>query len=215
VNVARYLAIFAALVVLASAGAWEVAQSRRRADSTAFVAAQARFDTMPLSVAGWTGTAVEYDAKQAKAANARAYTYRRYTRDKGGETVDVLILAGDPGEIGTHDPERCYGGAGYRQVGQRTRREFTDPVTAQPGSLWTGRFDTETYPAASMQVNWGWTADGTWNAAEDARFEFVGKPVLYKLYLTRRLTADGRAADDPTAAFLTAFLPELRKAIAP
>lgn len=211
----RYAAIVVALIALGSVGAFEVAESRRRADQTDFVAAQQRFDTLPLTLNGWTGTVIDYDAKQLKAANARAHIYRTYTREKTGETVTVLLLAGHPGEIGAHDPERCYGGAGYRQVGPRTRRELMDPVTAEPCTLWSSRFDTETFPAASVQVDWGWTANGAWAAADDARNEFVGKSVLYKLYLTRGLPPGGRETDEPTAAFVNVFLPELRKATTP
>jgi Protein of unknown function (DUF3485) len=211
----RYVAIVVAISAFASVGAFEVAQMRLRADLSDFVAAQRRFDSVPLSLPGWTGRVVEYDDKQLKAANARAHTYRTYTRDKSGESVTLLLLAGHPGEVGAHDPERCYGGAGYRQVGTRTRRQLTDPATAEASSLWTCRFDTDTFPAASVQVDWGWTSGGAWVAADDARFEFVGKSVLYKLYLTRGLSAGGRETDEPTAAFLSAFLPELRKATAP
>lgn len=212
----RVVVLLSAAAVLGAAGVVEVVQSRRRADPEAAQQVQAKLDAIPLMIGPWVGRVAEFNPQVIRQTNAIAHTYRVYTREKPGEALDVLMLAGDPGEIGTHDPERCYAGAGFKPVGSRRRVEVTDPTTAQPASYWSARFDTETFPAASIQVIWSWTADGTWVASDDARFEFVGRPVLYKLYVTRRLTAAGtKPAADPTDEFLTEFLPEVRKTLSP
>jgi len=180
--------------VLGAAGVAEVVHSRRRADPEAAQQVQAKLDAIPLTVGGWSGKVAEFNPQVIRQTNAVAHTYRVYSREKTGEVVDVLMLAGDPGDIGTHDPERCYGGAGVKPVGTRRRVGMSDPVTAQTMSYWSARFDTETFPAVSLQVIWAWTTDGNWNASDDARFEYVGRPVLYKLYVTRRVPAAGTKA---------------------
>jgi hypothetical protein len=210
----RWVVILSAVVVLAAAGIAEVVQARRRADPEAAQQVQARLDAIPLTVGSWAGKVAAFNPQVLRQTNATAHTYRVYTKVSTGETLEVLMLAGDSGDIGVHDPERCYGGAGFRPVGSRRRVELTDPVTAQPVSYWSARFDTDMFPASSLQIAWAWTADGTWAASDDARFEFVGKPVLYKLYVTRRLAAGAKANADPTDEFLTDFLPEVRKCLA-
>lgn len=198
-----------AITVLCAAGSFEAVQSARRADPERAQAVQARLDAIPSAVGAWTGRAGEFDAKPIRQAGAVAYAYQVYTRPRTNDEIQVLILAGDPGEIGAHDPNRCYAGAGFRPIGQQVRRD----VPGLPDAYWSARFDSDTFPAASLQVNWAWTADGTWAAADDARVEYVGRPVLYKLYVTRRLApADGSAAD-PTREFLVEFLPAVRTAL--
>src|SRR5205085_4949274 len=108
-----------AVAVLAAAGVTEVILARQRSDPEAAQQVQAKLDAIPLSVGDWTGKVAEFDPKVIRQAHAIAHTYRVYTREKTGETVDVLLLAGPPGDIGTHDPERCYGGGGYKPVGSR------------------------------------------------------------------------------------------------
>ena len=209
----KFASVFFAVAVLGAAGAWEFSQARRRADPASYEEIQKRFDAIPFAHGEWNGQAAAFDNRQIQQANAHAFLYRHYA-NKGGQTVNVLLLAGDPGEIGTHDPERCYGGAGYSPVGGRQRRELLDPVTAQPASYWYARFDTETVPSASVQVAWCWTADGSPSASDDARFEFVGRSVLYKLYVSRPLSATEKGSTaDPVAEFLVNFLPALREAI--
>ena len=68
-----------------------------------------------------------------------------------------------------------------------------------------------------LQVCWAWGADGNWYAAEASRGEFALRSYLYKLYVSRELPVRESAAapDDPVHEFLTAFLPEVNRTLAP
>ena len=212
----KFVAVVFAAIVLISAGVFQASQSWGRTDAAVAEVVQAKLSAIPLSGKEWVGEDVDYDAKQLKQTQAIAHVHRVYKNAKTGEAISVLILAGDSREIGAHDPERCYDGAGYRPVGQRLRREMLDPTTAKESSYWSARFDTDTFPAVSLQVNWAWTLDGIWMAAEEARTEFVGQSVLYKMYATRRLVAldNAQKTNDTTEQFFVEFLPAVRKAIA-
>ena len=40
-----------------------------------------------------------------------------------------------------------------------------------------------------QRVRWAWTADGTWDAPDLARFRYVKEPELFKLYIVSPLPA--------------------------
>ncbi len=208
----RAAVIGIAVVVLGGAGWLEVRNSSHRADAGMVAAVQEKLDAIPLVVGDWTGEKQDYEAKQLDRTGAFAAAQRVYRNAKTNDAVSVLVLAGPATDIGAHDPNRCYAGAGYRPVGSQQRREF-EPETGNRCSYWTARFDTDTFPAVSLQVNWTWSLDGVWTAAEDARYEFGRQPVLYKLYVSRRLNAlagGARSAADPTEAFLAEFFPAVQ-----
>ena len=62
-----------------------------------------------------------------------------------------------------------------------------------------------------------WGTDGDWKASDNPRTDFALRTALYKLYVVRYepRTPDGApgAAPDPIPEFLTAFLPEVKKAL--
>lgn len=200
-NAARYLPVGVAGAALLLAGAFQYARSAKQADPAAAAAAQAKLDSLPLSVAGWAGTPREFDEKILRHARAVAYSSRSYVR--GADRVEMLVIAGDPGDIGAHDPERCYGGIGYASVGDRQK-------AAVPGDgYWAETFRAETYPPTVLRVFWAWSDGGPWRAADDARLEYAGRNVLYKLYVTRRLNP-AATGGGPAGEFLAAFLPAAR-----
>lgn len=205
----RYTVIGIAIVLLVALGVFDVLRASRLEASSGD--AQRRLDSIPLTFGDWSGEIRTFDEKMIRATKAVAHSYRRYTR--GGAKpalVDVLILAGPPGELGAHDPERCYGGTGHRTLGPRQRKIIADE--GSPHSLWIERFEREMLPAGKLEVAWGWTADGPWKAADDARWEFSGRGLLYKIYVSRGLAGP----DDPTdsiADFMTALAPLTRTAL--
>ncbi|QEL17216.1 exosortase-associated EpsI family protein [Limnoglobus roseus] len=205
----RAVVIGIAVVVLCGAGWLEVRTTSHRADATAIKAVQEKLDAVPLAVGDWKGEVQEYDSKRFDRTGAFAATSRVYRNAKTNEVVTALILAGAATEIGAHDPNRCYAGAGYRPIGPQQRRELDESVPGPHCTYWSARFDTDTFPAVSLQVNWAWSLDGAWTASEDARYEFGREPVLYKLYVQRRLNTlgGGAQAADPTEGFLAEFFP--------
>lgn len=203
----RYGVLGIAVAMLVALGVNDALRATRLTEATSSV--QAKLDAIPLTINDeWHGEAKPFDEKLIKATHAVAYRSIVYTR--GGTkpaSVSVLLLAGDPGEIGAHDPERCYGGTGYHSLGNRSQKQVPDIGVIH--SLWSERFERETLPAGSVEVCWAWTDTGHWRAAEAARAEFGGRTILYKLYASRTLTAGGDG-DDPILDLMTALAPVAR-----
>lgn len=203
----RTAVLATAFVALAGAGWFEYQNRSRRADRATVETVQAKLASIPTSIGDWSGEDREYDARQMDRTGSFASLHRLYRNPKTNESIAVLLLAGPATDIGSHDPNRCYVGAGYRPVGSATKRSLADGKC----SLWSARFDTDTFPASSVQAMWAWSRDGNWTASDNARTEFVLEPVLYKLYVSRRLgPADGDAID-PTESFLTEFFPAVQQ----
>jgi len=208
----RFAAVAIAGVVLVAAGVYDAVRASRMADLQSSGVIQKKLDAIPLQFGDWSGEERVFDQKLLSVTQAIAHSYRRYVRTgTKPAVVDVLILAGDPGEIGAHDPERCYGGTGYRPLGTRSRKQTPDPGPQH--SVWVQRFTRETLPAGSSQVAWGWTTDGLWRANDDARIDYADRELLYKIYLTRPLAVNESEAADPTTDLLSALAPLARTAL--
>jgi hypothetical protein len=86
------------------------------------------------------------------------------------------------------------------------RAEFWEAFFHKPASALPDR----------LQIRWAWSAAGQWLAADSARMQFARSPALYKIYVIRQLVKEeGPAADDPGAAFLRQFLPQLNQHLFP
>lgn len=110
----RIWAILGIVIAFAAIGAYQQA-TRITVAETSTVDVANRFARLPMEIAGWTGTNTTLDEKQLRVSEAQAYFSRRYT--KNGQTVAVLILLGEPGPLGAHTPDVCYGASGHRQLG--------------------------------------------------------------------------------------------------
>lgn len=209
----RALLIFAALALLVAAAVVEGIRSNRWGASEDLKAAAAKLQNVPPAFGDWTSTENPIDAEILKKAEAVGSVSRVYENKNDKSKVSVLLLCGRSGPIGAHTPDICYAGLGYKMHGGELRKNLAE------SSYWSGRFEKPNGDAGLM-VTWAWSVDGNWLAAENPRLEFVGHDALYKLYVTRGLSQSERtgaptADSDPTAVFLTEFLPELKKALAP
>ncbi len=171
---------------------------------------QTRLDRLPMTIGPWTGTPTTVPEKQLRIAQAQAHLSRTYVNNKDGAAVGVLVLYGDPGQLGAHTPEVCYEGAGFKQITNVTTRE----VPGESAEFRTARFETAGYPPTSIQVVWGWGADGVWKASETPRLDFAGRRLIYKLYVSRTLPPGVVQAErDPLDEFLGPFLKEFKAAV--
>jgi len=206
----RFLLIIVAVVVLAAAAIVEGTLSNRW--SSEDLAAEAvKLNNVPSAFDDWTTTENPIDPLILKRAEAVSSVSRTYENTGNHSRISVLMLCGPSGPIGAHTPDICYAGLGYQMIGHEIRNRVGD------SQYWSGRFEKPNGDSA-MKVSWAWSVDGHWVAAENPRVEFAGRKGLYKLYTARALTVAERdnspAGDDPTALFLTEFLPEVKKALA-
>jgi Protein of unknown function (DUF3485) len=211
----RSLVLIVALAVLAIGGYFELKNGIRAADPALVAGVQAKLDSIPLDLGDWQGELQTPDWKQGKQAGAFALTTLVYTNKKLNQAVSVLILCGHAREMAVHEPTRCYAGAGYRLIGSQQRKTIDEDGSGS-WSYWSSRFDTDTFPAISLQVNWCWSIAGDWAGPDDARTTFRGEPALYKLYVSRRLNTLGTpsSSGDPTEDFLKKFCPVVQKNLA-
>ena len=179
--------------------------------------AAARLARVPAEFGDWTSTENPMDEKVLRVAEAAGHVSRTYTNRKNSSRVSVLLLCGPPGPIGAHEPKYCYAGSGFEMSGQPQKRAVTADGTGT--TYWTVLFEKPP-PAAEVQqrVCWMWGLDGNWSASDNPRSEFALRRALYKLYVSRgevkSAGAAGAGAPDPVHEFLTAFLPEVKRALA-
>jgi Protein of unknown function (DUF3485) len=209
----KVLIVLAAVLMLAAGGAVEIARSGRTASDKQVNEAKAKLAAIPLTVGDWVGKDVEFDTRQLEQAEAAAHVNRVYVREKTGDAITLLILAGSPKAIGAHDPTVCYGGAGFKQF----KPEQSMPVEAGDGkrdTFWSARFDTDTFPITSLQVQWAWTVDGNWAASTRPRIDYARDPLLYKVYVSRQIGQKATDDKDPTMDLLTVLMPDVRRSLA-
>jgi len=176
--------------------------------------AQARLDSVPLEVGAWVGADVpptEQHTKYMKVAEADASLNRLYTHATTKQVVAVSILYGNQGAMCAHDPNTCYAGSGFNASGAAVPKSFP---TAD-ATLKLGRFEKGDPAPTGLDVCWGFTADGGWQAPDSPRLAFAGRSMLYKLYAQTGVPVGVHRpdADDPLLEFLTVFLPKLRVAL--
>jgi hypothetical protein len=213
----RFLVIALAVGVLVGAALFEGSRTNRWGDTEEIRAAAARLDGVPRGVGPWSSTENTIAPKILKVAEAVGHVARTYQHRETGARVEILMLCGPSGPIAAHTPDVCYAGNGFRMVGRQSRLTLALPG-GDAASYWSARFEKERTDEA-LRVCWAWGVDGTWEASDAPWGTFALKPALYKLYATRTAAptpdADRATNPDPVEGFLTVFLPEVKKALAP
>ena len=212
----RWLVIAIAVVGLIAAAVVEGISSNRWSQSSDLRAASAKLDGVPAAFGDWTSTESPMNEKVLKVAEATGHVSRIYTNRKNGAQVSVLLLCGPTGAIGAHTPEVCYAGNGFTMSGEPQRKIVTLPDNTAT-SYWSVRFEKKpTGTESPLRVCWMWGVGGDWQAATSPRTDFALQGALYTLYVVRAepQTVAADASKDPIQEFLTAFLPEVKKALA-
>ncbi len=177
-------------------------------------AVASRLDSVPMTVGDWSATPSEIPDDQLARGEIVSYLSRRYVNRSRGTAVTVLVVMGRPGPISIHTPDVCFRGAGF---------ELERPVTNQSADIaGVGRCEFMvgdfTRPTAATpehaRVFWGWSSDGRWTAPSNPRFEFAGKPFLFKLYVLRSGQSQSELTDNNECmGFLNQFAPAFQKAV--
>jgi hypothetical protein len=175
----------------------------------------AKFDSVPLVLGEWKGTAYELPADERAMAGAVACLARRYTNPSRGVTVTVLLVGGLSGRIATHTPDACYPGAGYT-LDASAPFEYRPGPDQPPAGFRTALAKRGGTSPSVLRIFWSWHSSKGWAAPEDARWSFASEPALCKLYIIRETAgAVVEPASDPCNDFLRVFLPELGRCVFP
>lgn len=210
--------IVATLLLLVSGyvhGMW----TGRWQQSDALATAASALDAVPTEFADWK---MEHQSdispEEKSVAEIAGSIARQYRNQRTGEVVSLLLMVGKPGPISVHPPTACYTGLGYQQVGatrayacdvemaegQKTRHQFQTAQFASPKK-------TET---VQPHVFWAWSADGIWSCPDSPRLAFVGKPALFKLYVSYEAHSVVKSKEKtPAERMLADLLPVLRMSL--
>jgi hypothetical protein len=217
----RWLVLVIAVAGLAAAAAVEGVFSNRWGDAEDARLAAERLARVPAAFGDWTSEELPQDPKVIRWAEATGHVSRLYTNPRKGAPVSVLMLCGPTGPIGAHTPEVCYAGSGMRMGGAPQKKALSAPGGAG-ATYWTARFEKPGAFERPLRVGWMWGADGDWRASDDPRTDFALRGALYKLYVQYTEppapaggSPGGPAPPDPIDVFLTDFLPEVKKVLAP
>ena len=96
-----------------------------------------------------------------------------------------------------HTPEYCYRGSGYDPLGQIERRT-AEVKDGPPAAFWTTQFEKKSAAGnEQLRVFWSWSAGNGWAAPDSPRYKFLGRPLLYKLYVIGAGEANVAPGKDP------------------
>lgn len=211
----QYAAVAVAVLLLVVTGVVHGLMADRWGPPELLIDAAARLDRVPASMGDWASQDLEVDDRVKTIAGAQRILSRVYTHRPTGSSVNVLIVCGRPGPVSEHPPTVCFTSSGFR-LAQTERKHMVRDGDVDLGEFWLGDFTktTDLVPE-SMRTFWGWSADGTWEAAENPRLKYAPSPVLYKLYVTRPLVRTGDEVDENDLAiqFMHLFLPELDRVL--
>ncbi len=206
---AKIATLIAALALFLGIGLWNAIRSGPGNSEPADVV-QARLAGVQMNIGKWSGQNLAVNEKQMKVAHAEAYFSRSYKENSTGQTVNVMILYGNPGDLGAHDPKVCYGTTGHELAGRYSKRNFAGTV---PNEFWAAQFDKPN--AGSFEVLWAWGTGKNWQAPDSPRLSFAGEGRIYKIYIQHPLSGSESSGSSSNAGaeetFLSDFLNELNK----
>jgi Protein of unknown function (DUF3485) len=214
--VKQTMLLIVAALALGSAGALHGLRTDRWGMASGVTEAASRLDAIPDRIDDWTSQPSEIDPRQLEIGQVVGHISRRYRHQASGQEVLVLIVCGRSGPIGSHSPEVCYEGAGFRMVDAPVQRVLEQPLT--PAELF---YSAATRPEPRLQnlaLWWGWSPDGKrWEAPANPRVHFAREPVLFKLYAIRLIDDPKQipGPEDPVLRLLDKLLPQIKNALSP
>jgi Protein of unknown function (DUF3485) len=208
----RTMAIVVVLVTLVLSGTVSGSWNQRWA-STTNLGVFANATLLPVVAGDWDGREKPVNPAEIQMAQAAAMVQKQYVNRRTGQVASVLLVIGRPGPISVHTPEVCYAGNGYDRDGVAAR--FS--VSADKGDqFWKLRLKKRAAVPVLLSVYYAWNDGGAWQAADNPRVMFAGRPALFKLYVVRERTSDNETeTDDSTSDLLRALLPLIHSSMSP
>jgi len=166
-----------------------------------------RLSDLPAQAGDWVMTdSVPLDEGAAKILRCYGSEVRTYRNEKTQALVTAAVLFGPRGPIAVHTPEICYRSVGTSQVGETQAQ--TIATETQRHQLWSAKFSQASQPEPSLDVWYGWSDGGPWEARDYPRFWMTKS--LYKVQVAGPI---GNESEEPCREFLKAFLPQLESVI--
>lgn len=185
----RVLTFAAGLIVVIASGVVYGAWTQRWQKSADLEARAAKLRDLPDEFGRWKGRPAELDAESLALAGAEGWWVRRFTDERSGTTLLVILLCGRPGRLSVHKPETCYGAAGFEVEAPPVK--YT-PAGAAPDQCWTGKFKEDQPGGRELRIFWSWYGDGGWRVRQPA----LGLRPFAGPLQALRYPRNGRADDD-------------------
>jgi hypothetical protein len=204
----RFAVLLAAgLVITIATGVVCGRASQRWGPAPNMIAAAEHLKSLPASIGTWE---LADDQKMSDAVvetlQCAGYVNRRYIDRRTGSTVDLAIIVGPSGPVAVHTPEICYSSQAYSIEEPRQVKELVDS-TGNRHKFWYTTFRSNNAIAEQLRVYYGWCADNRWQAAESPRFDFAGRPLLFKLQIASYVPpGHSETGKDPCELFLEKLL---------
>jgi hypothetical protein len=170
-------------------------------------AAAKRLMDLPAEMGQWQLTReVPIDERVTEILSCAGYINREYVNRQSGETVSIAITVGPSGPTAVHTPEICYSSRAYTIEDPAARVTLSDDE-GRSHSFWSLTFRSNKPSTDRLRVWYAWQGGGVWTASGSPRFEFAGRPLLYKLQLASLISsAVTKHGKDPCGDFLSALL---------
>jgi hypothetical protein len=204
----RWLAALIASAALIACGIVHGFWTDRWSPPVETAQAAQRLNEIPLALGEWDGEALE--AKDGEAgAGVAGFIKRDYVHRKTGATVSLFLVCGRFGPVSIHTPDVCYGASGFAF---NSRGQYKSD---SGDSMWKAEaLRANATEETRLRVYWGWSDGSNWTAADDPRVQFARRPVLYKLYVVRKLPEVSDASkSEPCEEFLQTVMPVLRRVL--
>ena len=210
----RILTFAAGLAIVIASGVVYGSWTQRWQESGALESTVAKLQSLPEQVGRWKARPAELDQDALDMAGAKGWWVRRFTDERTGTSLLVILLCGRAGPICVHKPETCYTSAGYALTSAPVRYAVRNDAETKTAEFWTGVFKKPEVGGEQLRIFWSWYDGGAWRAAANPRWTFAHLPALYKLYVIRETNGrPQRLDDDPAAEFLRRLLPEMSRTL--
>jgi hypothetical protein len=170
------------------------------------IAAAKHLKSLPMQIGSWQMVKEdELTEAEIQTLTCAGYVNRTYVDQKTGDTISLAIIVGPAGPISVHTPEICYSSQAYSIPEPRQLQKVADKL-GKSHAFWRTIFRSPNATAEQLCVYYGWCADREWIAAESPRFEFAGRPMLFKLQIASQVPPGHINERNACEAFLRELL---------
>lgn len=173
---------------------------------------------IPKQIGNWVGEDTEVDQAQFRASGCHGVVSRLYRNLATKEEISVYFVSGKAYHVTIHTPDWCYVAAGFEMDKDPHRYQIKDTGLPENPELLTAKFKkVDATQTTVLRILWTYSDDGTWTAPGSAKYEFVGRPALYKVYFIRQMPgmSGPPLGDDALVRFAKEFLPVANAALFP
>jgi hypothetical protein len=180
--------------------------SQRWGPAPDMMAAANLLKDLPTQIGEWKSTEGAPLSKYAQETLAcSGFVSRQYINQRTGEKVEMAIIVGPSGPMSVHTPEICYSSQAYEIHEPREATSIED-AKGNSHDFWRLRFRSPSPTAEQLCVYYAWNAEKKWEASESPRFEYAGRPMLFKLQMSSLVPPGPVKHENVCAEFLRELL---------